>query len=168
MNFYQNLNKYKQTINMVLSLLLVITFFIPWFSLNPDFKMFAVSETKLSGLQIVQGIHFAAPTISLLGEAYGYPLVSKFIYLGYLIILLPIIGVLGIVLSGMRHEKAVLVHKIHFIATLGLLTLFMILANFNKDMRALFFSVMILGFGFFASVLLATFGIVLNQIKREK
>ncbi len=168
MNFYQSLNKYKQTINMVLSLLLVLTFFIPWFSLNPDFKMFAVSETKLSGLKIVQGIHFAAPTVSLLGEAYGFPLISKFIYLGYLIILLPIIGVVGIVLSGMRHPKAVLIHKIHFIATLGLLMFFMILANLNKDMRELFFQVMILGFGFFASVLIAILGIVLNTIKREK
>ncbi len=168
MNFYQSLNKYKQTINMVLSLLLIVAFFIPWFSINPDFKMFAVSETKLSGLQIVQGIHFAAPTVSLLGEAYGFPLISKLIYLGYLIILLPMIGTAGIVMSGMRHPKAALIHKIHFIATLSLLTFFMILANFNKDMRALFFSVMILGFGFFASMLIATFGIVLNQIKREK
>jgi len=168
MNFYQSLNKYKQTINMVLSLLLVVAFFIPWFSLNPDFKMFAVSDTKLSGFQIVKGIHFAAPTVSLLGEAYGFPLISKFVYLGYLIILLPIIGVAGIVMSGMRHVKAVLLHKIHFIATLGLLTFFMILANINKDMRSLFFSVMILGFGFFVSVLIAIVGIVLNQIKREK
>ncbi len=168
MNFYQSLIKYKQTINMVLSLLLVVAFFIPWFSLNPDFKMFAVSETKLSGLQIVQGIHFAAPTVSLLGEAYGFPLISKFIYLGYLIILLPIVGIAGIVMSGMRHPKAVLLHKIHFIGTLGLLAFFMILANFNKDMRELFFSVMILGFGFYVSVLIAIVGITLNQIKREK
>lgn len=153
---------------MVLSLLLIIAFFIPWFSLNPDFKMFAVSDAKLSGLQMVKGIHFAAPTISLLGEAYGFPLLSKLVYLGYLIILLPLIGVAGIVMSGMRHIKAVTLHKIHFIATLGLLTFFMLLANFNKDMRELFFQVMILGFGFYISVLIATAGIVLNHIKRVK
>lgn len=167
MNFYQSLHKYKQTINMILSLLLVVSFFIPWFSLNPDFKMFAVSEAKLSGFQIVKGIHFAAPTVSLLGEAYGFPLVSKLIYLGYLIILLPIIGVASIVMSGMRHAKAIMMHKIHYISTLSLLTFFMVLANFNKDMRELFFSVMILGFGFFASVIISIIGIALNAIKRE-
>jgi hypothetical protein len=35
-------------------------------------------------------------------------------------------------------------------------------------MRELFFSVMILGFGFYVSVLIAIVGITLNQIKREK
>lgn len=158
-------SKYGQTITMGISLILIIAFFIPWFSINPDFQMFASSDMKISGFSILKGIHFAAPTVSLLGEAYGFPLASKLIYLGYIIVLFPIVGIAAIVMSGLRKPKAELVHMIHYCATAVFLTLFFILILINKDVRELFFAVMKVGFGSILSLLLAIVGIAFYFIK---
>ena len=69
--------KYKQTILMALSLIILVSFFIPWFTINNEFDMFATSDSGFSGFTLVKGIHYAAPMVSAFGSAYGFPFAAN-------------------------------------------------------------------------------------------
>ena len=51
--------KNKQLILMILSLSLILIFFLPWISIQKGFDMFAESGGGYSGFSLVSGIHFA-------------------------------------------------------------------------------------------------------------
>ncbi len=139
--------KYKQTILMALSLIIVVSFFIPWFTINSEFDMFATSESGFSGFTLVKGIHYAAPMVSAFGSAYGFPFAANAIYLGYALVLIPILGLVAIVMSGMRKPSSKWVHFAQFVLMLVVILLLIVAVNLNSDMRQLYSSVLKLSIG---------------------
>ncbi|MGX8796877.1 hypothetical protein ACR6HW_12460 [Fusibacter sp. JL298sf-3] len=154
-----NLKKFRQTILMATSLLIVIAFFLSWLSVNPDFDMFAASRDSYSGFHLVRGIQLAAPTVDLLGKTYNFELAAKLIYVGYLLWLVPILGVIAIVLSGLGNKKAKWFHLGQYAIMLLIVLVFAVAVNYNQDMRTLFKSMFRFGFGFYMSLLMSVLGI---------
>lgn len=139
--------KYRQTILMALSLIIVISFFIPWFTINNEFDMFAMTDSAYSGFSLVQGIHYAAPMVRAFGSAYGFPFAANAIYLGYALVFIPILGIVAMVMSGMRKPTSKWVHFAQFILMLVVILLLVVVVNLNKDMRQLYSSVLRLSIG---------------------
>lgn len=160
--------KNKQTIWMGLSLLIVLAFFLPWVKVNPDFDMFAASRNSYSAFTLVRGIHFAAPLVDSIGDLYGFPLASKLIYLGYTLLLIPLVGIGAICLSGIRHPKASWAHLFQFAFTTVVIMSLAILFNLNSDMRTLFFSLWRLGIGMPISIIAAIAGFVVYLLDRTE
>lgn len=154
-----NIFKYKQTIMMGLSLLLVIAFFFPWVTNNPELETFAYSKISMSGFKLFVGYQDLLPTLSDLLNSMEMNKITLALYMGYLLIVLPILGIAGIVMSGLRHSKAVLFHKIHFIVTFAVLFLIFSTIMMFGDLRTMFFSIFGFGFGFYLSLLISAIGV---------
>ncbi len=154
-----NIFKYKQTIMMGLSLLLVIAFFFPWVTNNPDLETFAYSKISMSGFKLFMGYQDLLPTLSDLLKSLEMNTIPVALYLGYLLILLPLLGIAGIVMSGLRHGKASLVHSIHFILTFVVLFITFATIMMFGDLRTMFFSIFGFGFGFYLSLLISGLGV---------
>lgn len=151
--------KYKQTVLMGLSLLLIVAFFFPWIINNPELETFAYSKISISGFKLFTGYHELLPTLSGLMQSLEMKAIGTALYLGYLLIAFPILGTLSIVLSGLRHGKAHLAHLIHFSATFAvLLIVFTVVMTFG-DLRTMFFSIFGFGFGFYLSLLVSGIGV---------
>lgn len=169
MNYKQMIMKYKQTILMALSLLLILAFFMPWVYNVPAENGFAFSEFKMSGLKLFKGYQTIVElAFGLLSEKLN--IVSKLLYLGYLIILFPVIGLVSLVLSGIRHKKAALAYMIHFVSSFAVLLLVFLVILLFKEIRIMFFSTFGLRFalGFYLTLLLSGLGIAVIQITRKK
>ncbi len=169
MNYKQMIMKYKQTILMTLSLILILAFFMPWVLNVPAENGFAFSEFKMSGFKLFKGYQTIVElAFGLLSDKLN--IVSKLLYLGYLIILFPIIGLVGLVLSGIRHKKAALAHMIHFVSSFAVLMLVFLVILLFKEIRIMFFSTFGLRFalGFYLTLLLSGLGIAVIQITRKK
>ncbi len=158
-------HKYKQTILMSSSLVLVVGFFLPWLTIDPNFNMFATSKASFSGMSLVMGINFAVQMINAFGTAYNFPASANVIYLGYLLMLIPLLGIIAIVLSGLRHKNAVKVHLGQYAFSLFIFVAMAILSNINADMRELVGNVTNTGFGFYLSAIAAVTGIVVSVVK---
>lgn len=158
-------HKYKQTVLMSISLVLVIGFFLPWLTMDPNFSMFASSKASFSGMSLVMGINFAVQMINAFGTAYNFPASANVIYLGYLLLLIPLLGIGAIVLSGLRKKSAGKVHLTQFIFSLFVFIAMAIVSNINADMRELVGNVTNTGFGFYLSAIAAFVGIVVSFIK---
>lgn len=158
-------HKYKQTVLMSISLVLVIGFFLPWLTMDPNFSMFASSKASFSGMSLVMGINFAVQMINAFGTAYNFPASANVIYLGYLLLLIPLLGIGAIVLSGLRKKSAGKVHLTQFIFSLLVFIAMAIVSNINADMRELVGNVTNTGFGFYLSAIAAFVGIVVSFIK---
>lgn len=167
MNVKSILLKYKQTIYMVISAILVILFFMPWFSNNPNLDTFAYKEGNYSGFSLFQGFHTILPILLGLLEALGYMFLPKLLYLGYIIIILPILGVIGILLSGLRHKLAKTVHLIHYLSTFVILLLFLVGMLTLKDAREMFLSIFRMGFGFSASFFVSFLGVMYYWVQKK-
>lgn len=154
--------KYRKFIFMILSLVLVIAFFMPWISMNPDFKMFKTSDAKYSAYSMVRGIDAAVPTVTLLGKLYDFKMLSKLIYLGYSLWLIPILGIIAILLSGLQLKAGNAIQMIQYVFTLLIVMAILITVNFNADMRMLFGSMFRFGVGFYLSVLASLLGPILT------
>lgn len=159
--------KYRQTILMALSLIIVVSFFIPWFTINNEFDMFATSGTGFSGFSLVRGIHYAAPMVSAFGSAYGFPFAANAIYLGYALVLIPILGIVSIVMSGMRKQSSKWVHFSQFTLMLVVIVLLVVVVNLNDDMRQLYSSVLKLSFGLPIAFVASLAGVGLTFIKNK-
>lgn len=153
------IKKYKQTWLMALSAVIIVAFFMSWFSMNPDFKMFAASKTSYSAFNVVRGIGAAAPTVVLLGKAYNFKYTAMLIYLGYALWLIPLLGIASMVLSGMRKKYASLIHVIHFAFSLFIVLIILILVNMGGDMRQLFSSMFRFGLGYYLTLLASALGL---------
>jgi len=158
-------HKYKQTVLMSISLVLVIGFFLPWLTMDPNFSMFASSKASFSGMSLVMGINFAVQMINAFGTAYNFPASANVIYLGYLLLLIPLLGITAIVLSGLRKKIAGKVHLSQFIFSLFVFIVMALVSNINADMRELVGNVTNTGFGFYFSAIAATVGIVICSVK---
>ncbi len=154
------ITKYKQTIFMGISLVLVIGFFLPWVTMDPNFNMFATSKASFSGLSLVMGINFAVQMINAFGSSYDFPASANIVYLGYLLLLIPILGVVGIILSGIRSRKAAMVHLIQYAFSLLVFILMIVASNISADMRELVDNVTNTGFGFYVCFIAALAGVV--------
>lgn len=157
--------KYRQTILMALSLIIVVCFFIPWFTMNNDFDMFATSDSGFSGFTLVKGIHYAAPMVSAFGTAYGFPFAANAIYLGYTLILIPILGIVAIIMSGLRKPSSKWVHFAQYVLMLVVILLLTIVVNLNDDMRQLYSSVLKLSIGLPIALIASFTGLGLIFIK---
>lgn len=144
---------------MGLSLLLIVAFFLPWVKNNPDLETFAYSKISISGFELFTGYQEILPTLSGLLQSLEMKGIGAALYLGYMLIVFPILGVVAIVMSGLRHEKASLVHLIHFSATFSVLFItFMVVMAFG-DLRTMFFSIFGFGLGFYVSLLISGIGV---------
>jgi hypothetical protein len=159
--------KNKQLILMILSLSLIVIFFLPWISIQKGFDMFAESGGGYSGFSLVSGIHFAAPMVSSFGSAYGFPFASKLIYLGYILWLIPLLGVAAILMSGMRVKHAGGMHVAQFVLTLVLVLLAVVGVNFNEDIRTLYQSILSTTFIFWIMVVVSIAGIAVSVAGRK-
>lgn len=159
--------KYKQTILMALSLVILVSFFIPWFTINNEFDMFATSDSGFSGFTLVKGIHYAAPMVSAFGSAYGFPFAAKAIYLGYALVLIPILGIVAIVMSGMRKPLSKWIHFIQYVLMLVTILLLIVVVNLNSDMRQLYSSVLNLSIGLPVALMASLAGLGVTFIKNK-
>ena len=154
-----NFLKHKQTILMSMSLILVVGFFLPWLTMDPNFNMFATSKASFSGMSLVTGINFAVQMINAFGTAYNFPASANVIYLGYLLLLIPLLGIVAIILSGLRHKLAFRIHVVQYAFALFVFIAMIIVSNINADMRELVGNVTNTGFGFYVSILASILGI---------
>lgn len=161
------LMKYRQTIYMTISAILIILFFMPWFYNNPELDTFAFKEGNYSGFSLFQGFHTILPILLGLLQALDYAVLPNLLYLGYVIIILPLIGVGAIVLSGLRHKYATHLHLIHYISTFVIMFVFLLGVLLLKDAKELFFSIFKMGFGFSVSLIVSLLGIVHHFIIRR-
>ncbi|MDN5352712.1 MAG: hypothetical protein PWQ12_1633 [Clostridiales bacterium] len=146
--------RYKQTYLMALSAILVIAFFVPWFAHNPDFQMFAQSDSAgLSGFSLIRGLSYAAPTLAALTEK------AWVIYFGYAIVLIPIAGLAAIVLSGLRVSWASRIHIFQYAFTLLLFVGFFGFLWSQPDLSTLYHSVFITAKGVYINVLASVAGL---------
>ncbi|OJV63195.1 MAG: hypothetical protein BGO41_10895 [Clostridiales bacterium 38-18] len=168
MTILERIRGLRQPILMVICTLLILGFFVPWVTNNPDLETFAYSEIKLSGFDIFRGYQSLVAVVDPLISTLGYAALGKLLYLGYILILLPVISVASIVLLGIRHAKASLVTWINFVAhtvlVLGLFLLIMI----NGDLRTLFFTIMSFSLGYYLMMLMSILGVVTLVITRRK
>lgn len=159
--------KNKQLILMILSLMLIIIFFLPWFAIKEEFDMFAESNGGYSGFTLVRGIHFAAPMVSAFGSAYGFPYASKLIYLGYVLWLIPLLGVGAILMSGFRIKHAERMHVGQFVLTLVLILLVIVGVNINADIRTLYQSILSTTIAFWVMFAVSVAGIGIAVVGRK-
>lgn len=159
MTTIKRFKKYKQTIMMGLSLLLIVAFFLPWVKNNPELETFAYSKISISGFELFNGYQEMLPILSGLMQSLEMKAIGAALYLGYLLIVFPIIGIAAIVMSGFRHGKASLVHLIHFSATFSVLFITFLVVMAFGDLRTMFFSIFGFGFGFYLSLLISGIGI---------
>lgn len=168
------IKKYKQTLLMAISAFIIIAFFLPWFSMNPDFKMFQKSDAVYSPFNILKGFSQALPTVNLMVQTYlsdstKLKIASKLLYLVYTLWLVPLTGIAAIIMSGMRSKKAATAHLVQFIITLFFAFVILIVINISGDMRQLFNSMFNYGYGYFISVLLSAAGLfVVIQSKSKQ
>lgn len=162
------ISKYKQPLLMSLSLILTLAFFLPWIINNPDLETFAYSEIKMSGFRLFTGYHELMPTLYQLMASLGMNVLNKMLYLGYLLIIFPILGIASIVLSGLRHQKARLMHMIHFIATFSVLLFTFIMIMIFADLRTMFFSIFGFGFGYYLSMVISGLGTLMIILLKTK
>ena len=161
MNLLDKIIKYKQTILMGISLLLVILFFLPWITNNPDLETFAYSEIQMSGFKLFTGYHELMPTVSQLLMSLDLKMFSNLLYFGYLLILFPVLGIVALILSGIRHRHAQIVHTIHYTFSLLLLLPVFLGIVFLADLRTMFFSIFGFSIGFYLSIITAALGCVM-------
>lgn len=167
MNLLDKIIKYKQTVLMAISLMLVILFFLPWITNNPDLETFAYSEIQMSGFKLFTGYHELMPTVSQLLVSLDLKMISTLLYLGYLLILFPILGIAALILSGIRHRLAPTVHAIHYSFSLLLLLPTFLGIVLLADLRTMFFSIFGFSMGFYLSMITAVLGCVMIIIDRK-
>lgn len=158
MNLLDKIIKYKQTVLMIISLLLVLMFFIPWIINNPDLETFAYSEIQMSGFNLFTGYHELMPTVSQLLVSLDLKMISNLLYFGYLLILFPILGIVALILSGIRHRLAPVVHTAHYVFSLFLLLPTFLGIVMLADLRTMFFSIFGFSIGFYLSMITAVLG----------
>ncbi|MBF4692997.1 hypothetical protein [Fusibacter ferrireducens] len=163
-----NFLQHKQTIRMSMSLILIIGFFLPWFTMDPNFSMFATSKAGFSGMSLVMGINFAVQMINAFGTAYNFPASANVIYLGYLLLLIPLLGVIAIILSGLRHKWGYRLHLIQYAFALFVFIAIIIVTNINAEMRELVGNVTNTGFGFYLCLIVSLAGIVYSIYEWRK
>lgn len=163
------LKKYKQTILMALSLLLVILFFMNWIQNTEVENGFRNSEIKMTGYEIFKGYHTLITMVfSLFSDK--LTLVFRLLYLGYVMILFPVLGLAAIVLSGMRRKEAQILHFIHFVSSFVFLFLVFLMILLLKDVRIMFFDTFGLrfGFGYIATLILSGAGTAIVLLTRPR
>lgn len=161
------IKRYRQTICMVISLLLLIAFFIPWFSNNKDLEMFEQANTSVSGFGIVRAIDYIRPTVEALADTYGYP-AAKWIRIGYVLLVLPLLGLLGLFAAGLRWPHARKLQTAHYIATLVMILIMVIAISIKADIRTLFFTVMRIDVGIPLSLMLSLTGLLALNVMPQK
>lgn len=168
MTLRTTVNKYKQPILMSISLILTALFFFPWIINNPELETFAYSEIKMSGFRLFTGYHELMPTLYNLMASLEMNVMNKMLYLGYLLIVFPVLGVCSTLLSGIRHKKAYLMHQIHFISTFSLLFFSFVMVMIFGELRTLFFSIFGFGLGFYLSLIVSGIGVGMIIMLRTK
>jgi hypothetical protein len=108
------------------------------------------------------------PTLYQLMASLEMNVANKLLYLGYLLIVFPILGISSIVLSGIRHKKAFLVHQIHFIVSFSLLFLTFLMMIVFGELRTLFFTIFGFGIGYYLSMIVSGLGIASIVIMNAK
>ena len=168
MTLMKQLNKYKQTILMTLSLILIIGFFIPWVVDNPSNETFVKSDISMSGYKIFTGYHELASTFKPLVEALGYPKIAFLLNLGYVLILLPFSSLVALVFNGLRLKHALVANWVVYIThTIILFSTFLVIVLF-KDLRILFYSLLSFTAGFYLVLVVAILGIAVLILTRKK
>lgn len=158
-NWMIALKKYKQTILMVLSLVLVVLFFTNWIKNANVENGFTFSEIKMTGYEIFKGYHtLITMAFSLFSDK--LTLIFRVLYVGYVMILFPVLGVIAIVLSGMRRKEAKYLHFAHFVSSFVFLFLVFVGVLLLKDVRVMFFDTFgfRFAFGYLATMLFSAFG----------
>jgi len=168
MTLLERIRGLKQPILMVICTLLIIGFFIPWMTNNPDLETFAYSEIKLSGFDIFRGYQSLVAVVDPLISALGYAALGKVLYLGYILILLPVLSLASIVLLGLRHAKATLVTWINFVAHAVIVVGLFLLIMVYGDLRTLFFTIMSFSFGYYVMMLMSVLGVATLVVTRRK
>ncbi len=168
MTFIKQLNKYKQTILMTLSLLLIIGFFIPWVVDNPSNETFAKSDISMSGIKIFTGYHELVSTFKPLVEAMGYPKIALLLNLGYILILLPLSSLVALIFNGLRLKQSLIANWIAFITHAIILGSTLLVIVLFKDLRILFYSLLSFTFGFYLVLLIALLGVAVLVLTRKK
>lgn len=164
----QVLKKNRQTILMVISLLLIVLFFTPWVKNNPNLTAVKYEEMKKSGFDIFRGYQAIVGKLDSLLAAMGHGGLGKLLYIGYFLILLPILGIASLVMSGLRVKGASVMHAVHYGFTCVPMALIFLLVVLISDVRELSFSIFGFGFGYYLSMILSIAGIVLLVATRKK
>jgi hypothetical protein len=157
--------KSKQFIRMISALIVSISFFLPWVTMDPDFSTFAASNAAYSGLTIIKGIGYGVKMISAFGKAYSFPLPAGVLYLGYLLLLMPVLGIVGIALTGMRKRGGILCIRIQALMTLIFSLIIAIAVLILPDMKSLLGDMLNISYGL---ILMNIFAVVAFLLSFEK
>jgi len=157
--------KSKQLILMICALVTSASFFLPWVTMDPNFNTFATSEGSYSGLTIIAGIGYGVQMLSAFGTAYGFSYPAELLYIGYLLLLMPILGIVGFMGLGLRKKIGIVAIRIQAIMTLVLNLAVVIVMFMMPDFKALASNVLNLSYGIFLMNIAALLSLVYSFIK---
>ena len=156
--------KSKQLILMVCTLVTSISFFLPWVTMDPNFNTFATSTGGYSGLTIIAGIGYGVQMLSAFGTAYGFPYPAELLYIGYLLLLMPILGIIGFIGMGLRKKSSIIAIRVQAIMTLILNLLVAVVILMMPDFKELASNVLNLSYGIIVMNIAAVLSLVYSFI----
>jgi len=160
--------KYQKTVVMVMVSVLIISFFMPWFSIDTGFTTFESSGEQYNGISLLKGIRLIETMISGFGSSYGINFPSQVVYLGYLIVLIPLLGIIALLLMGKRKPSGLIIAKIQIVFSFFIALLINVVFNYSADMRELVYSILDIKIGFILLMAGSLIGIFAAFIKPKK
>lgn len=153
--------KFNRLVILLLTVIIIAGFFMPWLALADAGKdMFDQNETHYSGYDFMRGIRAIAPSIKDIGVAFGYPVLARVVYLGYLLWLIPLLGIMAVFVTVKKQKIMTPLFLAQYIFSLLTCILFVIVIFVNGDIRQLFFNLFKFSWGFYLIIIASFLGFV--------
>lgn len=152
----------KQLFLMITSLVVAVTFFMPWVTLDPNFTTFASSNAWYSGYTLIKGVGYGVQMLSAFGTAYSFPFPAQILYLGYILWLIPVLGILGTLFIGFRKKGGRLLIRIQAILALLLTGVTVIAIIALPDLKMLLSDMLDISFGFISMGISAILALIFS------
>ena len=150
----------KQLLLMISTLGISACFFMPWVQLDPSFSTFAASNASYSGLTLIKGIGYGVQMLSAFGTAYSFPFPAQILYLGYLLWLIPFLGIAGVILVGRRQKNGFQMIRVQSVMSLLLGLISIVAVVLLPDLKLLLSNMLNISFGFVMMNIFAAIALV--------
>lgn len=144
---------------LVISIILFISFILPWAETSGIVTMFTGGDVSVSGFKLVS----FANNLNKLASQYGESIWQ--LNLVYFYLLIPLLAVLNIVLFFLNKEKFLKITSlVHSILTIILCIIPIILLNSDNNTQLVSKAIMDAGFGYYLTFIAAVIGVFLTII----
>ncbi len=159
--------KNKQLILMCCALLVTLSFFLPWAKMDSEFDTFKSTGASYNGMTVISAIGYGVQMVSAFGTAYGFHFPAQILYLGYVIALIPILGIAGFIFLGLKKPGGKLMIRIQTIVAILFAVGLIILSNSSADMKILVDSLIDVQFGFYLMLIAAIVGFIFTFLIKK-